>query len=162
MNCIWTSDHTERGICVNAQTRLMKTSKQRVTEWACIRMNVSEIINRASSLAVLHAHTLTHALAVVFSGQSYVGQRSLWFLWLTLMLLTHQHCNEPQLYEERWIGGNSINGEQMKNLSWHRMYKPVNAWYITNNNNTRKNIQMLNLWASTRSPMISLQFIFGL
>lgn len=181
MNCIWTCNHTERGICVIAQTRLMKTSKQRVTEWACILMNVSEIINRASSsssLAVLHAHTpfqlFLFALAVVFSGQSYVGQRSLWFLWLTLMLLTHQHCNQPQLYEERWIGGNSINGEQMKNLrwtnsswnsknlSWHRMYKPANAWYLTNTNNTVKRIQVLNLWTSTRSPMISLEFIFGL
>lgn len=132
--------------------------------WMCLKSSTGLLLWQFCMH--IHSHTpfqlFLFALAVVFSGQSYVGQRSLWFLWLTLMLLTHQHCNEPQLYEERWIGGNSINGEQMKNLSWHRMYKPVNAWYLTNNNNTRKNIQMLNLWASTRSPMISLQFIFGL
>lgn len=143
--------------------------------WMCLKSSTGLLLLLPWQL---HSHTpfqlFLFALAVVFSGQSYVGQRSLWFLWLTLMLLTHQHCNQPQLYEERWIGGNSINGEQMKNLrwtnsswnsknlSWHRMYKPANAWYLTNTNNTVKTIQVLNLWASTRSPMISLEFIFGL
>lgn len=120
--------------------------------WMCLKSSTGLLLLLPWQL---HSHTpfqlFLFALAVIFSGQSYVGQRSLWFLWLTLMLLTHQHCNQPQLYEERWIGGNSINGEQMKNLrwtnsswnsknlSWHRMYKPANAWYLTNTNNTEKN-----------------------
>lgn len=121
--------------------------------WMCLKSSTGLLLLWQFCMHI-HSHTpfqlFLFALAVVFSGQSYVGQRSLWFLWLTLMLLTHQHCNEPQLYEERWIGGNSINGEQ------------TNAWYLTRNNNTMKKIQTLNLWAFTRSTMISLEFIFGL
>lgn len=62
-------------------------------------------------------HFLTHtfvlpavrfALVVVFSGQSYVGQRSLWiFIWPTAMQLTPQHCNTLWVHMKRWIGGNS-------------------------------------------------------
>lgn len=78
-----------------AQTRLMKTSKQRVTKWACILMNVSEIINRASSSSSL-AVTLTHALpAVSLCPCSYFFRSELCRPEVPVVFMTHIDAADP-------------------------------------------------------------------